>query len=197
MGLAARAVNWPPLRDAFVKRDTRPTYEDLSAEFGVPLGSIARCAADEAWPALRARYLESQLQASDAANVLLAVVKGDQTISTGYLSLAVTTLAKLQSVMDEIPADRAAGSKADVINTCMFAAKNLADALKAVGIIGAGKILASKGQEDNGRWNQDLVQQINVTVATLQSKADAVAAAPTGPTVTVTPTQTAEQPAGA
>lgn len=181
-----KTVDWQPVREAFVRRPTRATYDELSVEFAVSPAAVARVAADEGWTALRARYLESQIQASDAAEIVLNMARGDRTITTAYLSLAIVVLATLQGVAETVRnSENAPSTKADALNTCAFAAKNMADALRSVGIIGAGKVLGDGAQKENGRWNPEMLQQINVTVQNLTAQQASKPPSESGPAVPV------------
>lgn len=170
MTLPRRNIDWQPLREAYVQRPSRPSYDDLSTEFAVDVQAIYRASADEGWPALRNAWLESQAKAADATEIILAAVKGDRAVSQAYLSLALVTLSRLQRVIESIPDDRAASTQTDIMSNAMFAARNLADALKSVGIIGIARAMNGAGKEDNGRWNPEMLQQINVTVQQLTAK---------------------------
>jgi hypothetical protein len=176
MGFAPKGIDWDSAQRAFVERPQKPSYGDLALEFGCAPGSLARLSSENGWPALRARYMEAQLLSADASSMLLSVAKGDRTIMTGYLSLAVVTIGTLQATVERVrDSGKAESTVADVVNTCMFAAKNLADSLRSAGILCAGKLLADGAQKDNGRWDQSILTQINVNFAELQK---AAAAAP-------------------
>jgi hypothetical protein len=168
--LPARIRDWQPLRDAFIKRSPRPTYGELSTEFGIPHGTIGVCAAEEAWPALRSAYLDKQLEEADAKSALLAAVSGDRTVTRKFLNLAIVALDKLTQTVERMDDGKSASTNAQTVNTCMFAAANLAKALHEVGIVGISKTLNQVGKEDNGRWDPKLLTQINVTVQNLQDK---------------------------
>lgn len=185
MPFAAKGIDWDAAQRAFVERAQKPSYDELGTEFGCAGGSLARLSSENGWPALRARYHESQLTAADNATALLAVVRGDRTLVTGYLSLAVVTLATLQSIVETVQRTegKAPATMADAVNTCMFAAKNLADALKSAGILAAAK-LVERGVTE-GRWNPEMLQQINVTVQNLQAQADAIKPASSAPKPTL------------
>lgn len=175
-GIPMRKVEWQPLRDAYVQRTTRPTYDELAVEYAVPAPAIGRCASDEGWPALRARYLDSQLVAADASGVLLAAVRADRTILTGVTSMAIVTIASLTRCVESIDDERAPQTKAQALNTCTFALKNLTDALKNVGLIGVAKTLDDEGKSANGRWDPKMLTQINVTMQGLVAGAAQVTA---------------------
>ena len=184
MPIASKNIDWNSARAAFVERNPRPTYDELAIEFHCAPGAVGRVSSQEGWPALRASYLDAQLVKADASTVLLEACKADRTIARSYASLAVVSLARLIGIVESIPEERAAETKANAINTCMFAAKNLADALRSAGILGVSKTLNGAGKEDNGRWDNGLLQQINVNFTGLQQAVSAAQQAPgAGPTV--------------
>ena len=162
-----RTIDWPKVRDAFVRRPERPTYAELAVEFDLNENRIKRCAADEGWTARRAAYLEEQLRVCDAGQVLLAAVKVDGAIVHSFSDLALLTTQQLKEIVTSIDPERAPQSRADTVNTCMFALCNLARALKEVGVVGIPKGLADGAQKDNGRWNPAMLAQINLTIQNL------------------------------
>lgn len=170
------------MRKAFVERKDRPTYEDLAKEFNVPFGTVAYHGAGECWPVLRNEYYDTQLRQADAKAIVLEVVRGDHVITKRYLSLAIASLEKMETTVARLAEEKSASTNAQTLNTVMFAAKNLSDALHNVGVIGAGKILKQAGKEDNGRWNPEMLHQLNVTVQNViagqQQPTPAAASAP-------------------
>lgn len=169
MAFASKGIDWDGARQMFVETPERPTYEQIAQRFGCHVGAVGRMSADGGWPALRAQHMEAQLAKADAQSVILHAVKADRTIVTGFASFAVVTIARLTATVESIDDARAPQTKADAINTCTFAAKNLADALRSVGIIGVAKTL-NEGKEANGQWNPEMLTQINLVVQTLAAK---------------------------
>jgi hypothetical protein len=168
----ARLVDWQPLRDAYVKRSPRPTYAELSTEFGVPLGTIGACASEEAWTSLRAQYLEARLQEADAASILLEAIKIDRTLIRAVADLALVAFMGIKKEVERLEEKvRAPATNLEALNTAGFAAANFTRALKDCGIIGLPKGMAGEGKEDNGRWNPQMLQQINVNVGEIIAKA--------------------------
>ncbi len=166
----SKGYDWEKARQIFVEQPNRPTYEELAAEIGCAPGSLARLSSEQGWPALRAQHMERQLVAADASAVLLEAVKADRTILTGFTSLAIVMIAALTRCVESVEDDKAPQTKAQALNTCAFAMKNCADGLRAVGLIGISKTLDT-GKDGNGRWNPEMLQQINVTVQNLQAQA--------------------------
>jgi len=184
MAFPIKHIDWSGARKAFVERPQRPTYEELSVEFGCASGSIGRISADEGWPALRAAYLDAALQRADAGSVLLEACKSDRTIARGYSAAAIVILSRVVAAVESVDESRAAATKLDAYNTASFCLKNLADALRSAGIIGVARSLEAAGKELNGQWNPQMLQNINVVVQGLQA---AASAAPGGPAVAVAP----------
>jgi len=52
-----RTIDWPKVRETFVRRRERPTYAEIGAEFAISEDRVKRAACDEGWAALRAGYL--------------------------------------------------------------------------------------------------------------------------------------------
>ena len=163
-----RQVDWQTLRDAFVRRPERATYAELAAEFGVNESRIKRCASDEGWVSLRAAYLEKQLRACNAGEIVLAAVKVDGAIVHGFADMALIVTQQLKEIVTSINPERSPQGRADTLNTCTFAQCNLARALKEVGVVGIPKGLADGAQKENGRWNSAMLAQINLTIQNLQ-----------------------------
>lgn len=167
----SKGYDWAKAREIFVGRAQRPTYDELAVEIGCAPGSLARISSEEGWPALRAQHMERQLVAADASSVLLDAVRADRTILTGVTSLAIVTLAALHRCVESVKDEKAPQTKAQALNTCSFALKNIADALRAAGIVGISRTLDAAGKDGSNRWNPEMLQQINVTVQNLQAAA--------------------------
>ncbi len=171
MAVIQRQVNWQPLRDAFVTRSPRPSYAELSAEFSVPAPTISICASEEAWTSLRAEYLEKRLREADAAGVLLEAIKIDRTLIRAVSDLALVAFMEIKREVERLTeAVRAPATNLEALNTAGFACANFTRALKDCGVIGLPKGMG-EGKEANGRWNPEMLQQINVTVQNLTAQA--------------------------
>ncbi len=166
------------MRLAFIERPQQPAYNEISAEFKVPESTVRKYAVQEGWPALRSSWLDRQLMEADAKTTLLAVVRGDHVVSRKYLNLAIVTLDKLTLTVERLEDGKAASTNAQTINTCMFAAQNLAKALHEVGIVGISKTLNDAGKEDNGRWDPKMLSQLNVTVQNIVGQTGPLPATP-------------------
>ncbi len=152
-----------------MSRHPKPTYEELSAEFEIPLSTIGRLSVEEGWVSLRAATLERKAKESDALSIVLEAVKIDRTIIATLSDVLLIGLRKIGDALNGIPDTHAASTKAEIVNTCSFALKNFADAAKSAGIMGVSKTLNQLGDAGNGRWNPEMLQQINVTVQNLQA----------------------------
>lgn len=194
MPSSSRQIDWQRLRDAFVQRPARPTYTELSAEFSVPLPTISVCASEEGWTSLRAQYLESRLKEADAASILLEAIKIDRSLIRSVSDLALVALSAIKRTVERLDETRAPSTNLEALNTAGFATANFTRALKDCGVVGLPKGMAD-GKEENGRWNPQMLSQINVTVQNLAAQAakgaeDIPPAAssipkPVGPTVDV------------
>ncbi len=168
----ARAIDWQPLRSAYIDRAARPTYAELEEEFGVKLSSIGRVANEEGWNLLRAARLERAAKECDALAVMIEGAQVDRTLMREVADYAIISIRGIRSAVESIPDDRAATTKLEAHNTANFAVLNLAKALHEMGIVGLTKVVNGAGKEANGRWNPEMLQQINVTVQNLQAQAE-------------------------
>lgn len=162
------------LRQTFIERANRPTYDELAAEFKCPVGTIKNYAADESWVALRLAHQEALAQKSDAFAIILRATQIDKRVVESFADVVVSTLHKLSTVVADVDGSKAASTRAQILNTCSFAAKNLGDLCKAIGLVGMPKGMADEGKEANGRWNPQMLSQLNVTVQNIVGKAQAV-----------------------
>lgn len=176
--------DWTSIRERFVTQSERPSYADLSAEFCVPENQVRNKSSDEGWVSLRAAHIDRQLLSCDAGSVVLAAIKADGAIVRGFTDLGFVALEKIRGIIDDPDlAEKAASTRSTVVNTCMFACANLAKALKDLGVCALPTGIREGAKLDNGRWNDGLLQQINVTVQNLQAQsgkpAEASSVAPT------------------
>ncbi len=159
------------LRENFVTRAEKPTYAELAEEFNAPVGSVCRLASEEGWVSLRAAHLEAKAKECDAMSIVLQAVKIDKTIIASFGDTILTAIRRVNMAIDSIPEDRAASTQLECLNTASFALKNLSETAKNVGIVGVSRLFGENGKEANGRWNPEMLQQINVTVQNLQAQA--------------------------
>ena len=171
--LPATADRKAVLRESFVTRLERPTYEELCSEFGVNVNTCKGWAADESWVALRIAHQEKLAEKSDALGVVLKASQIDRRSIESCADAVLRGFQAVSRLYDQMDFTRAASTNASVVNTLSFATKNLADACKVAGIIGAAKILADAGKEDNGRWNPQMLSQLNVTIQNMTAEAQA------------------------
>jgi len=161
------------LRQSYIERETRPTYEELAEEFSIPLSTIKGYASSESWVAMRLAHQERLAEKSDALGIVLRATKIDQRVVEKFADAIISIIEKLTRTAQDIDDTRAPATRAQTINTLSFAVNNLANASKTLGIIGMPKELSGIGKEDNGRWNPQLLSQINVTVQNLAAAAKA------------------------
>lgn len=172
-GKSKREWNWQEIRDAFVTRNVRPTYDELSTEFHVPQGTIARAAQDEAWPVLRANRVNAALEAVNAGEQILTALKSSRAIVSAGENVGIIALQKITQLLEDVLNDKAqaVSTRANNLNTISFAISNVAKAMKDLGIVGFAKGLQDEGAP-NGKWKPELLQQINVTVQNLTKQAE-------------------------
>jgi hypothetical protein len=161
------SVDWVRVREAFINRPERPSLDELSTEFGVSVGRLNRAMQDEGWSALRAARLDSALRSSDAVKALLDAARTEGTVQRAMSNLALEVIGQLHELSTAAKASRKAeNTQANTLNTVTFAMRNLAGALKDVGLVGLPRAL--KGQvgmaDEQGRWNPAMLQALNVTV---------------------------------
>lgn len=163
-----RQIDWQSIREAYVKRPTRPTFDEMAEEFAIARSTISSASSDEGWPLLRAQYLDAQLQASGAKEIILNALSCAKAIVDAASTFGLVMFQNLSEVVnDQKLAGLAASTRAETLNTCSFAAANTARAMRELGVVGFAKGLAMEGKEANGRWNPEMLQQINVTVQNL------------------------------
>lgn len=176
------SVDWIEMRRAFIERPERPTLSQLSAEFGATETRISRAAVDGGWAALRAARMDEALRSSDAMKALLDAARTEGTIQRAVNALALELISQLHDVAVE--AGRAKGkaenTRANTLNTVTFALRNLTGALKEIGVVGMAKALktAPGMSDEQGRWNPQMLQSLNVTVQNIMAAAPAAAPAP-------------------
>jgi hypothetical protein len=177
--LERKAEEFEKLREAFITRAARPTYEELAEEFSIPRSTIGERAANEQWIAMRSSHFEREAKQTDTLAVLVEAAKYDRRVINGVADVSIALLAQLALTLNTIPSDRAASTRGEICQTVSFALKNLTASVREVGIVGVSKTLPGLGKEENGRWNPEMLQQINVTVQNLQAQAESGKVAPT------------------
>lgn len=161
-----RIVNWPEIRKAYIDEPERPSFEELSDRFQLPVERIRRASSDEGWPLLRARRLESAIAQADTARALLALTEGDRTLRDTVRSTAITAVQLVQESLDELRGQKSS-TKLRGLSTASFALTNVCNALKAVGIavaVRGGKGSGEDGEAPGEAWVRGLAQQINLAV---------------------------------
>lgn len=170
------------MRRAFIERPERPTLAALALEFGANEARISRAAIDGGWAALRAARMDEALRSSDAMKALLDAARTEGTIQRAVNALALELISQLHDIAAE--AGRAKGkaenTRANTLNTVTFALRNLTGALKEIGVVGMAKALktAPGMSDEQGRWNPQMLQSLNVTVQNIMATAPAAAPAP-------------------
>lgn len=168
---AKRVIDWPTVREAFIKRTERPTYDELSQEFGIKVSTIANAASDEGWPILRAQHVEQVLEKADAGQIIVKALAVDRALSQKGASFGMAAMDSLMETLNHPKMkDYAPSTKSEITNTCTFAFVNVAKGLREMGITGISKTLDQAGKESNGQWNPQLLQQINVNVGEIIAK---------------------------
>ena len=159
------------VRKAFIERSQRPTYNELAGEFGIPHSTIGKYAAQESWIALRAERLEKKVVASDALATIDEAIRVDKTLTRGFSDGVILVLEKVKEAINSVADERAPQTKLQAYNTASFTLLNLSNTCKNIGLVALGKKLDDAGKEDNGRWNPQLLNNINLTINGLREKA--------------------------
>jgi hypothetical protein len=152
---------------------------DLAVEFGVSEARIRRACHDEGWPAMRAARLDDALRSSDAIKALLDAARTEGAVQRAMGNIALEVISQLHEVSAQ--AARAQGkaenTRANTLNTVTFALRNLAGALKDVGLVGLPRALKSQAgmADEQGRWNPQMLASLNVTVQNIVGAAGPVA----------------------
>ena len=170
--------DWTPIRESYIMDLPRPSYADLSERFSCPIGTLTRVATDEGWVSLRSARLEQLALKSDSLEVILRAAKTETEVIGVARDVALGIFSALLKALNNLELDKDAKPRAcmDLANTASFALQNVANACHRFGIVGLpdGLRKAASGTPDapgNGQWDKALLQQINLTVNTLQAKA--------------------------
>lgn len=166
------------LRETFITRANRPTYDELAEEFGVNPSTCKNWAADESWVTLRVAHQEKLAEKSDALGIVLKATQIDRRLVESCSDAVLRGFQSVSRIYDQLDMDRAPSTNAQTVNTLSFATKNLAESCKLIGIVGLPKGLADDGKEANGRWNPQMLHQLNVTVQNITKEAEAAKAVP-------------------
>jgi len=168
-----RDFNWTQAREAFINREVRPTYDEISTEFLIPISTVRLAAADEGWPLLRSKRLTAALESVNAGEQILTALKSSRAIVSAGENVGIIALQKITQLLEDVvnAKDQAISTRANNLNTISFAISNVAKAMKDLGIVGFAKGLADEGAP-NGKWKPELLQQINVTVQNLTKQAE-------------------------
>lgn len=165
-----RGEEWSKVRIAYIERPLRPSYAELAAEFALEEGTITRASNDEGWPMLRAQAIEQSLREAGAGEIVMKALQSSRTIVAMGENFAVRAFQLLMRLADDLEASPlAVTTKTNTLSTLTFAAVNIGQAMKHMGIVGLPRELASSAQMDNGRWKPELLQQINVTLQNISS----------------------------
>jgi len=167
-----RDFKWEEAREAFVSRGVKPSYDEISTEFSIPLSTVRLAAMDEGWPMLRANKVNAALEAVNAGEQILTALKSSRAIVSAGENVGIIALQKITQLLEDVinDKDKAVSTRANNLNTISFAISNVAKAMKDLGIVGFAKGLQDEGAP-NGKWRPELLNQINITVQNLTKQA--------------------------
>lgn len=178
--------DWTPVREAYVTESPRPTYEELATRFNIPAGTVTRVASADGWPDMRQARMLELAQKSDALEILTKAANSNRLISDLAATFAEEMVAALIDWLPTVKNVESPRGRIDMMNTATFAFQNLANGCKGFGVVGLPDSLrkAAGGIQDglqgNGRWNPNLLVQINTTVEGMKSEAKAAMEAKPG-----------------
>lgn len=169
--------NWPEIRQAYVTETPKPSYENLSERFSIPMGTLARVSSDEGWKDLRTTWLEERAAKGDALEIITRAATESSAVSGLVAEAAKAILAAIIEWMPSLSKVESPKSRIDMVNTASFALVNTATATDRAGIIGMSKILKARGEDagavdGHGKWDKGILVQINNTVASLQKSVE-------------------------
>lgn len=117
---------------------------------------------------MRANRIEAALQAADAGAILLNAITDERIITGRFKSVVLVALDRIFADIDELAAVKSQGRRANLVQTYTFAVKNLADAVKAIGITGLAKRVqdGTNGGDDRygDGWKTGAMAQLNVLI---------------------------------
>lgn len=167
------------LRRDFVEAAQRPLLRELAEKHKIPLGTVARRCSEEKWHEARAAFhAKADADADARALVIQAMDRTSLPVMRAFVDVLVIGLEGLGRAVAELGDDLKASTRLQAINTASFAFQNFANGAKAVGLVSFDRNLAALGKEDNGRWNPQMLHQLNVTVQNITKEAEAAKAKP-------------------
>lgn len=164
-----RVIDWRPIRCAYIERQDKPTYQELSEEFHVALSSVCNTAADEGWVLQRTKFFQSVAVQGDVTQGLIELARERSETGSTLTNLMLVSLKEMTAVVSSFPPDMKPRARADIITSGSFAAMNFARALKDAGLASVPKELTdelTKGEHSSEAKNflKQALQQINVSV---------------------------------
>lgn len=178
MAFAARDFDWESARDFYASASPQATYAEIGERFGIPAGTVGRAASEEDWPNLRKKRQELAVKESGALEMLAEAAKQTHAAAGMAGEVALMIFSGLMSAIQKLEGeDRKPIYIVNVLQTASFCLLNTANACKAIGVVGLPKELANYGRDNggvdgHGKWDRQLLVQINSTVQGMGAKAE-------------------------
>lgn len=172
MPFPPKVFDWQKVKEAYVMRETRPSLEELSKEFGCTSSRISQVSTAENWLSVRTERLEKQLANAEAGKEIMEAILSDKAIRTAIRDAMLHMLHQLGALAQRLNTTKADSSLSNTLGSLTFSLLNCANAAKTAGIVSPlGKLPA--GAADNA---PDFLQQINVTVNAIKAEESAAKA---------------------
>ena len=161
--LTPRVRDWTPIREAFVKRTEKPSFDELSLEFSLPPATIKSTCYAQSWPILRANFVRSEMAVADIGEKLLAILSDEKIVTERFKNAVLVGVEKITLGLDGADAIKSDSRKASLIQTYTFALLNLSAAVKNLGVVGSPKQLRelADGAESGEGWRKGVLVTIN------------------------------------
>lgn len=164
------------LRRMFCESDERPSFAELSEKTGIGIRTIHHRASVDGWLEQRAAHMDRKHLAARAEGLVAeAASRVNQPLIDNFASAALALLERVTLEMLRLTDETKPSSNVQVLSSASFVLLNTANACKALGLVGLPKALADVGKEANGRWNPQMLSQLNVTIQNMTEKAKAAA----------------------
>lgn len=181
MGFTPVDHKWDEALEFYLSSSPCATYVSVAERFEIPVGTLGRAASEEDWPALRKKRQELALLESNAMQMLTEAAQKGTAVPGMAGEVAMVIFAGLLTHLGQMEKATCKPSYAvQVYQNASFCLLNTANACKSLGIVGLPKELAELGKshggvDGHGKWDKQLLQQINVTVQGLTAQAQPLA----------------------
>ena len=126
---------------------------------------------------MRLNKINAALRACDAGTAILKALADETMLLDKFRDVVAIMLGQLQGEADEIAKLKTVSRRAQACSTFSFVVKNLADSMKALGLVGTPKGLSDQlrgGSDGAPGWKDAVAQQVNVQINVAGGKAEAL-----------------------